>query len=293
MCPRRLLARTPGASVNKRRREILSALQPAALIAMQRAYKAARIPADAEFPRRDVPGLAMRARPSAEAPAEILIYGRIGGGGWFMDGISAADVAALLREAGPGPVNVRINSGGGDVFDGVAIHSLLARHAGTVVTYVDGLAASAASFIMLAGSRVVAARNSFVMIHDAMTYTYGNGDTHRSAGDLLDKVSDNIADMYAEKAGEDPPYWRNIMTEHGEDGTWYTGQEAMDAGLVDEITGTEDDDDDTDALLSGWVDLLPATISANLKLPPEPTDQETTARWDPSKLTEILKGVLA
>jgi ATP-dependent protease ClpP protease subunit len=270
--------------MNKRRREILNALQPAALIAMQRTKPR---------PVADVPGLAMRARPSAEAPAEILIYGRIGGGGWFMDGISAADVAALLREAGPGPVNVRINSGGGDVFDGVAIHSLLARHAGTVVTYVDGLAASAASFIMLAGSRVVAARNSFVMIHDAMTYTYGNGDTHRSAGDLLDKVSDNIADMYAEKAGEDPPYWRNVMTEHGEDGTWYTGQEAMDAGLVDEITGTEDDDDETNALLSGWVDLLPATISANLKLPPEPTDQETTARWDPSKLTEILKGVLA
>jgi ATP-dependent protease ClpP protease subunit len=276
--------------VNKRRREILTNLAPAVDFAMQRAGVASPDTSTRYAP----PGLAMRARPSAEAPAELLIYGRIGGGGWLMDGIGAADVAALLKEIGPGPVNVRINSGGGDVFDGVAIHSLLARHPGTVTTYVDGLAASAASFIMLASSRIVAARNSFVMIHDAMTYTYGNGDSHRSAGELLDKVSENIADMYAERAGEDVEHWRNLMTVNGEDGTWYTGQEAMDAGLVDEITGTEDDAEDTNALLSGWVDLLPATITANLKLPPDPVEPvETAARWDPSTMTEILKGVLA
>lgn len=227
----------------KRYREILNALAPAAQIALERAK-----------PRKDVPGLALR--PAAEAGgAELMIYGRIGGGGWFDEGISAADVAALLREAGPGSIDVRINSGGGDVFDGVAIHSLLARHPGTVTVYVDGLAASAASFIMLAGHRIVAARNSFVMIHDAMTGTYGNGDTHRAAADLLDKVSANIADMYAERAGEDVEHWRNLMTVNGEDGTWYTGQEALDAGLVDEITEVADDED-VALKLSGWDNVL-------------------------------------
>lgn len=225
----------------KRYREILNALAPAAKLALERAK-----------PRADVPGLALRM--NAES-AELMIYGRIGGGGWFDEGISAADVAAVLREAGGRPLNVRINSGGGDVFDGVAIHSLLARHPGTVTVYVDGLAASAASFIMLAGDRVVAARNSFVMIHDAMTGTYGNGDTHRAAAELLDKVSENIADMYAERAGEDVEHWRNLMTVNGEDGTWYTGQEALDAGLVDEITEAADDED-VALKLSGWDNVL-------------------------------------
>lgn len=228
----------------KRYREILNALAPAAQIAMERAK-----------PRKDVPGLALRMEGGSGGNTELMIYGRIGGGGWFDEGISAADVAALLREAGPGSLDVRINSGGGDVFDGVAIHSLLARHPGTVTVYVDGLAASAASFIMLAGHRIVAARNSFIMIHDAMTGTYGNGDTHRAAAELLDKVSGNIADMYAERAGEDVEHWRNLMTVNGEDGTWYTGQEALDAGLVDEITEVADDED-VALRLQGWDNVL-------------------------------------
>jgi ATP-dependent protease ClpP protease subunit len=250
--------------MNKRQREILARLQPAVdlrLGAIATNVHGKESPL-ATRPRREVPGLAMHKRPSADAPAELMIYGRIGGGGWFDEGIGAADVAALLREAGPGPVNVRINSGGGDVFDGVAIHSLLARHAGTVTVYVDGLAASAASFIMLAGDRIVSARNAFIMIHDAMTMTYGNGDTHREAGEMLDKVSANIADMYAERAGEDVEHWRNLMTVNGEDGTWYTGQEALDAGLVDELTAVKDEDgnDEDYAVaqrLAGWSNVLP------------------------------------
>jgi ATP-dependent protease ClpP protease subunit len=232
--------------MNKRQREILAQLQPAVDLAIERAKPS----------ERETPGLAMRARPNAEAAAELMIYGRIGGGGWMSEGIGAADVAALLRDIGPGPINVRINSGGGDVFDGVAIHSLLARHAGTITVYVDGLAASAASFIMLAGDRIVSARNAFIMIHDAMTSTYGNGDTHRASGELLDKVSANVADMYAERAGEDVEHWRNLMTVNGEDGTWYTGQEALTAGLVDELTEVADDSEVADKL-DGWSALLP------------------------------------
>jgi ATP-dependent protease ClpP protease subunit len=274
--------------VNKRRREILSALQPAVDVAMKQCG-VRELRAAPSF--RDVPGFSFRPRANAAA-AEIMIYGTIGGGFWS-DGVTASDVAAALKEIGPGAVDVRINSGGGDVFQGVAIHSLLARHSGVVTVYVDGLAASAASFIMLAGDRIVSARNGFVMIHDAMTMTYGNGDTHRAAGDLLDKVSENIADMYAERAGEDTEHWRNLMTVNGEDGTWYTGQEALEAGLVDEITGAADDDDGTDALLAGWVDLLPATISAKIKLPPEPeAEPDPTFAWDPAAFLTTMKGAL-
>lgn len=281
--------------MNKRRRDLLAALQPCAEFAMARDVHGGQASR-----KRDVPGLAMHKRVSADAAAELMIYGRIGGGGWFDDGISASDVASALREAGPGPVNVRINSGGGDVFDGIAIHSLLSRHAGAVTTYVDGLAASAASFIMLAGDRIVSARNAFVMIHDAMTYTYGNADTHARAGELLGSASENIADMYAEKAGEDVAFWRNAMTVNGEDGTWYTGQEAMAAGLVDEITQVADDDTEDAAVaarLAGWQDILPASISTKITFPADrdddPQNTYSALGINPGAFLETMKGAFA
>lgn len=281
--------------MNRRRRAILDALAPAVTFAAERA--------GVERPWTDAVGLSMRARPTAEAAGELLIYGRIGGGGWLMDGIGAADVAAALKELGPGPLDVRINSGGGDVFDGVAIHSLLARHPGAVTVYVDGLAASAASFIMLAGDRVRASRNSMIMIHDAMTMTFGAASTHQRAIDLLAKVSENIADMYAEAAGEDPAFWRERMTENGEDGVWYTGTEALDAGLVDEIVGAEDEDDDPDEdpdapmdartarFLAGWLAVLPEPVAARVETSITPAPP--AAHWDRAALVNLMKEVLA
>jgi ATP-dependent protease ClpP protease subunit len=251
--------------MNKRHRAILTALQPATDYALQHG-KAGK-----------APGLSMTMRVSADAAAELMIYGEIGGGGWFSDGITASDVAASLKEIGPGPVNVRLNSGGGDVFDGVAIHSLLARHPGVVTVYVDGLAASAASFIMLAGDHIVGARNCFVMIHDAMTSTYGNGDTHRESADLLDKVSANIADMYSERAGEEPEFWRALMIQNGENGTWYTGQEALSAGLVDELTTVPDDMDEDSAVadrLKVWSAILPPRAREFISEHPVEDDDE-------------------
>ena len=274
--------------MNKRRRDLLAALQPCVDFALAR---------DAGHGKaRDIPGLALHKRVSAEAPAELFIYGIIGGGGWFDEGIDASSVASLLRDAGPGPVNVRINSGGGDVFDGIAIHSLLARHPGTVTTYNDGLAASAASVILLAGSHVVSARNAFTMIHDAMTYTYGNADTHARAGELLAMASDNIADMYAEKAGEDAAHWRNLMTVNGEDGTWYTGVTAMEAGLVDEITQVPDDEDAqaVAARLAGWQDRLPATIAAQINFPADKQeDVPAPVAWDGQEFLKMMRGAFA
>ena len=257
--------------MNKKRRALLAALQPAADVALAR-------PAS----KAEVPGFHVRNEGSTR---EIMIYGRIGGGGFWDEGIGASDVAAALRELGAGPIDVRINSGGGDVFDGVAIHSLFARHSGTVTVYVDGLAASAASFIAMAGDRIVMARNAFMMIHDGMTMTYGNADTHRASGELLDKVSENIADIYAERAGEDVEHWRALMTVNGEDGTWYTGQEALEAGLADEITGGEDEKEArrTSALLAGWSAVLPEKITAGLALedPTEDDDEEIAPPPEP------------
>ncbi len=152
--------------------------------------------------------------------------------------------------------------------------------------------------LVLAGDRVIAARNSFVMIHDAMTGVFGNRQAFARALELLDKVSDNIADMYAEKAGEDVEFWRGQMLENGEDGVWYTGADALDAGLVDEITGGEDDDEDVDNLLRGWVNLLPREVAARVEnSAPRASEEieeyeETSAvTIDVTALNNIMKGV--
>lgn len=281
--------------MNKRRREILTALQPAVDFAFRSVQGQTAGP-------RDIPGFAFTPRADAGTPATLMIYGLIGGGGWFSEGVSATDVASALKEIGPGPVNVKLNSGGGDVFDGVAIHSLLAAHPGLVTVDVDGLAASAASFVMLAGDHIRGPKNSFVMLHDAMTSPYGNSATLRTAADLLDKVSGSMAEMYADRAGEDAEFWRNAMTVNGEDGTWYTGSEAHDAGLYDEVTSHtkgEDpvgEDEAVARLLSGWDPVLGSRARAFLaahKTSEPPEEIEPANRWDRQQFAEIMKGVFA
>lgn len=282
--------------MNKKQRAVLASLAPAVEFAGQRERQSGRAP----LPYASIPGFALRPRAEAGAPAELMIYGRIGGGGFLSDGISASDVAAALRDAGPGPLTVRINSGGGDVFDGVAIYSLLVSHPGTITAQVDGLAASAASFIMLAADHIRAERPAMFMIHGGMTMTFGNQQTHERAAALLGKVSDTIAGMYADRAGEDIEAWRTTMDENGEDGTWYTGQEAYDAGLIDEIIEHDDEggEQPTFAALAGWANMLPVDVAERVKNSiVDPLDgeheKEAAVQLDVTALAAIMKEVFA
>lgn len=227
-----MLVADNGGVMIKRHRDILNAWTPAVDFALSRAQ---------ERPRD-----AHRASPSLKVNAmsgdttELMIYGDIGGS-WWDGGVSAADMAEMLRQINTPNLHVRINSRGGDAFDGVAIHTLLARYPGTVTTFNDGIAASAASVVLLAGSRVVVARNALTMIHDAMTYTYGGPATHKRSMELLEIVSDNIADMYAMRTGDDAAHWRGQMSMNGEDGTWLTGHDSVQCGLADEMTEPPED----------------------------------------------------
>lgn len=127
---------------------------------------------------------------------------------------------------------MHINSPGGNVFDGLAILNVLRAHKGGVTTIVDGLAASAASFIAQAGSTRIMARNSQMMIHDAMTLCAGNATDMRETADLLDKASDNLADVYASRSGRGTVAdWRAEMRKE----VWYSAEEAVAAGLADEV----------------------------------------------------------
>jgi ATP-dependent protease ClpP protease subunit len=169
-------------------------------------------------------------------PAELRIYEAIGG--WF--GITATDVAEALDDIAPDrDLVVRINSPGGDVFDGTAIYNLLRSRAGQVDVMVDGLAASAASFIAQAGDTITMNRGTQMMIHDAIGFTIGNAADHREQVALLDRISDEIAGIYAARAGSTVAEWRERMLAT----TWYSAAEAVEAGLAD---ASSDDQVDAD-----------------------------------------------
>lgn len=188
----------------------------------------------------------------------IDVYDEIGDGSPYGDGVSAKDFAAQLS-AVKGPLDVHINSYGGSVKDGIAITSAIRSHKGPKRTIVDGMACSAASVIMQAGDERIVQPGAMVMIHDASIGLVGNAAEMQKAAAELDKFSDNIAQVYADRAGGTPAQWRTAMR----DETWYTADEAVDAGLADKVG-------DGTAALPGELDLsafafVPERIVARLR----------------------------
>ncbi|WP_018024093.1 head maturation protease, ClpP-related [Corynebacterium ulceribovis] len=160
---------------------------------------------------------------------EILIYGEIG---WD---VTPKAVVEQLNGT-DGPVTVRIDSYGGDVYAGIAIMNALRRHADTVTVVVDGMAASAASFIAVGGGdRVVMSPNSSMMVHGAWTFADGNATKLSEVADDLAKITENIAGIYGEKSGQSSEYWLAVM----EKDTTYSADEAVEAGLADEVATLE------------------------------------------------------
>lgn len=169
---------------------------------------------------------------AAGAPTRVDIYEEIGGsGGWFFDtGVTAVDFVAELAGI-EGDLEVHINSPGGDVFEGLAIYNALAQRKGNVTTIVDGIAASAASFIAMAGTQRVICPGAMMMIHDASGMCIGNAQDMREMVDLLEKVSENIAAIYAAHSPQAGVDWRAAMRAT----TWYTADEAVAAGLAHKL----------------------------------------------------------
>lgn len=160
---------------------------------------------------------------------EVYLYDMIGE--W---GVTAQDFVGEFK-ALTGPVDLHINCEGGEVFDGIAIFEAIASHPAPVTAYVDSIAASAASFIVQAAGRRVMARNARMVIHDAQGLCAGNPADMLEMFTLLDDLSNNIADIYAERAGGTVASWRARM---GTD-TWYSAQTAVDAGLADEVASRD------------------------------------------------------
>lgn len=158
--------------------------------------------------------------------AAVHIYGDIGS--W---GITAASFVEELKAVDAAEIHLFVNSPGGEVFDGLAIHNALRSHRAKVMVQVDSLAASIASVIAMAGDRIVMSPHSQMMIHDAQGVSCGNPEELREYADFLDRQSDNIAAVYAERAGGTKLQWRKRMQAE----TWYFADEAVEAGLADEV----------------------------------------------------------
>lgn len=173
---------------------------------------------------------------NADSPdeAEMLIYDEVGG--WW--GTTPDSVVEELRAVTSPNLRVRINSPGGSVFDGVAIANALRLHPANVTVQIDGLAASIASVIAMAGDRVVMTPQSQMMIHDASGLCMGNEAETREWADVLGSISDTIAAVYAERGGGEPAEWRAVMRAE----KWYTPQQAVDAGLADEVVSPDRQD---------------------------------------------------
>lgn len=157
---------------------------------------------------------------------ELILYGSVGDFG-FTDFFDSAMVLKALSEM-DGDITVRLNSGGGIAHEGAAIYAALKRHDGNVTVMVEGVAASAASLLAMAGDEIVMTAGSLMMIHDPAGITIGTADDHQAQADTLNKMSDNYATIYAARSGRDPEDVRSIMKAE----TWFTADEAVEAGFA-------------------------------------------------------------
>lgn len=160
---------------------------------------------------------------------EIVLTGTVGKDFW-MEGFTYLEVFNALVSLGRNSdVTVRINSGGGYATEGAAIYSLLKAHGGTVSVIVEGIAASAASVIAMAGDTVTMVTGSVMMIHDPSAITFGTADDHEKSVEMLDAIASSLADAYADKTGRSAEQTRADMREE----LWLTPQEAIDLGYAD------------------------------------------------------------
>lgn len=164
--------------------------------------------------------------------ADVYLFDTIGG--WF--GLTAdafvRDVATLDVDQ----IVLHVNSPGGDASEGVAIANVLRAHRARIVVRVDGMAASAASVVAMAGDEVIMGLGSQLMIHDAWGFAQGNAAEMAAAQRMLDSTSDALAATYAARAGGSVTEWREVMRAEA----WYTAEEAVVAGLADRVAAADE-----------------------------------------------------
>ncbi len=213
--------------------------------------------------------------------AEIIVYGDIGAS-WFGDSISAKsfsdELAALPKDTEE--IHVRINSGGGDVFDGLTIYNRLKQHKAKVTVYIDGLAASIASIIALAGDSVIMGEGAMFMIHKPWTIAYGNSNDFDETSRRLLEVEDQLVNIYLRRSSLTREEVKSMLKAE----TWMDAQEAKKHGFVDELQ--EDEFPIAASTLDKvWIAKAPKRLASSLE-----GDVRKEADALQAKIDKILKG---
>lgn len=205
----------------------------------------------------------MRLQPVAESDGvyELLIYGDIGES-WWTESVTAQSVAQQLNELDStvATINVRINSYGGSVADGLAIYNALKRHKAAKAVTVDGVAMSSASLIAMAGDTVSMPSTSILMIHAPWGGVYGNAKELRQYADVLDTFSASMADAYVKKSGKSKEEILGLLQD-GED-HYYTGEEAVAAGFADAVDSEVVEEADPDEQARAFAASLAQRVTA-------------------------------
>jgi len=166
----------------------------------------------------------------ADNEAEVLIYGDIGGG-WWDEGITGESISNQIAELDVDTIHVRINSGGGLVFEGLAIYQAFARHDAKIIVHIDSIAASIASVIAMAGDEIRISEGANLMIHKPWSGVWGDANALRKEADVLDQLQAGLINIYEARTDAkraDLESWVNAET-------WFLGQAAVDAGFADVV----------------------------------------------------------
>jgi len=162
--------------------------------------------------------------------AELLLYGDIGDG-WFYDNSSKDFANALQGLRTARSITVRVNSPGGEVTAAQAIYNLIKSHPAHVTMIIDGIAASAATLILMAGNRIIMPSNALMMIHNPMIVAVGDHNDMLHAAEILEKAKETMLNVYSERTGKD----RTDLSKLLDDETWMTAAEALQEGFIDEV----------------------------------------------------------
>lgn len=165
--------------------------------------------------------------------ADLILYGDIGDS--WLDDVSSKNIANELKNLDVSTINLRINSGGGDVFTAIAISNLLKNHKANVIAHIDGLAASAATIITSACDKVIMPKNALFMIHNPWTVVGGEAKDMIKTAEQLDKVKNSIINTYKSKTNLEIEEISKLMDEE----TWLDPYEAKEKGFIDEISDEE------------------------------------------------------
>lgn len=221
--------------------------------------------------------------------AKVKLYSVIGD-----FGATTADISAMLEQnKNEAVLDLYIMSPGGSVFDGIAIYNELKQFSGELNVYVNGIAASAASIIAMAGKTITMMEGSLLMIHRAIAMTYGNVEEHLKMAETLEIIDKQINAIYAEKTGMDAAKIKSLMDAE----TWIDGAEAVEMGFANKCGGKPDEEEEEEEqkahITDSWANILniykntPKTIVKNYFKKPETSKRKEKSAMDEKTKAEI------